>query len=356
MRYSTGLLSAYLALRPTQIIAVDCFTVTLANGNEYRYCNADVPVSFYNYDTTNLDSSLLSLGNLGSMVLGAAGEAPIATFVANSIRISGLKYSIKIGMDVDEQDVTISCLTPPTYPQSASVDASGDLGTGELGDMLLATDGVPSATFGPSAELIEGIPFLQALRQGLFDGAFLQRDRAFLYAWGAPPIGTVTLFHGRISSIDKIGRVEAQLKVKSDLVLLDTDFPRNIYQASCIHILFDSGCALAKSAYATSGTVGSGSTTMLINWTNTNPLATAFNEGTITFTSGELDGFSATIGLSGSTSLAMIQPLPIAPQPGDTFNAYPGCNHTTGVGGCATFNNLVHFRGYPNVPPPATAF
>jgi uncharacterized phage protein (TIGR02218 family) len=353
MRYSTGFLAAYLTLRPTQIIAVDCFTFTLANGRQYRYCNSDVPVSFYNYDTTNLDSALLSLGNLGSLVLGAAGDPPIATFAANSIRISGLKYSIKIGVDVDEQDVTIACLTPPTFAQSASGPASGDLGTGALGDMLLATDGLASAQFGPSAELVEGIPFLQALRQGLFDGAFLQRDRAFLYAWGAPPIGTVTLFHGRISSIDKIGRVEAQVKVKSDLVLLDIDFPRNIYQASCIHILFDGGCGLSKSAFAVAGTVGTGSTNLVINWANT---ANYFNEGTITFTSGELNGLSANLKASGGTTLTLVDQLPVAPQPGDTFNAYPGCNHTTGTGGCASFNNLVHFRGYPDVPPPATAF
>ncbi len=342
-----------MALRPTQVIAVDCFTLTLANGNQYRYCNADVPVSFYDYDTANLDSSVLCLGNLGAMVLGAAGDGPIATFAANAIRISGLKYSVKIGMDVDEQDVTISCLTPPTFPQSASAAASGDLGTGELGDMLLATDGVASAQFGASAELIEGVPFLQALRQGLFDGAFLQRDRAFLYAWGAPPIGTVTLFHGRISSIDKIGRVEAQVKVKSDLVLLDIDFPRNIYQAGCIHILFDSGCTLVKSTFAIAGTVGAGSTNLIINWANT---ADYFNEGTITFTSGELNGYSANLKTSGGATLTLVDQLPVAPQPGDTFNAYPGCNHTTGAGGCASFNNLVHFRGYPNVPPPATAF
>jgi uncharacterized phage protein (TIGR02218 family) len=289
------------------------------------------------------------------MVMGAAGESPIATFVANSIRISGLKYSIKIGMDVDEQDVTISCLTPPTFPQSASAAVSGELDVGELADMLLATDGIASPTFGPSLETIEGVPFLKALRTGLFDGAFLQRDRAFLYAWGAPPIGTVTLFHGRISSIDKIGRVDAQVKVKSDLVLLDTDFPRNIYQAGCIHILFDAGCALVKSSFAVAGTVGAGSTNLVINWTNPNNY-NYFYEGTISFTSGELDGVDANIKSSNATTLVLSDSLPVAPQPGDTFNAYPGCNHTTGVGGCATFNNLAHFRGYPNVPPPATAF
>lgn len=355
MRAYTGLLAAYLALRPTQIIAPDCFTFTLANGNQYRYTNADVPVSFYNYDTTNQDSGALGLGNLGSMVLGAASEAPIATFLANSVRISGLKYSVKIGMDVDEQDVTVACLTPPTYAQSASAAQSGDLNVGQLGSMLLGTDGTASPTFGPSLELIEGVPFLQALRQGIFDGAYLQRDRAFLYAWGAPPIGTTTLFHGRISSIDKIGRSEAQIKVKSDLVLLDIDFPRNIYQANCRHVLFDSGCTMVKSNFANAGTVGAGSTNFVINWTN--PQAAGyFTQGTIMFTSGVLNGYTANVKSDTSGTLTVVDQLPLAPNTGDTFTAYPGCDHTTGANGCQRFNNLIHFAGFPDVPPPATAF
>jgi hypothetical protein len=110
-----------------------------------------------------------------------------------------------------------------------------------------------------------------------------------------------------------------------------------------------------KSAYAVAGMVGSGSTNLVINWTNTSS-ATAFYEGTITFSSGVLNGYTANLKSSDSTTLTVVDQLPVAPQPGDTFNAYPGCNHTTGAGGCGTFNNLVHFRGYPNVPPPATAF
>jgi uncharacterized phage protein (TIGR02218 family) len=366
MRYSTGLLAAYLALRPRTIIAPDCFTITLANGNPYFYTNADIDVSFYNYDTTNADSALLSLGNLGSMVLAAAGEAPVRTFKSNSVRISGLKYSCKIGVDVDEQDVTMAVATPPTFAQAASTAVSGDLGTGDLGQMILSDDGIASPTFGPSQELIEGVPFLQALRQGLFDGAYLQRDRAFLYAWGAPPIGTVTLFYGRISSIDKIGRTEAQMKVKSALVALDSDFPRNIYQASCIHTLYDAGCTLAKSSFANAGTVGAGSTDQVIAWTNPQSQANYFNEGTIAFSSGDLAGYTANIKASTASTIIVVDSLPVAPQPGDIFTAYPGCDHTIGLdasgnpisgnNGCAKFANTAHFRGFDQVPPPATAF
>ncbi|MGD0143964.1 MAG: phage BR0599 family protein [Rhizomicrobium sp.] len=93
----------------------------------------------------------------------------------------------------------------------------------------------------------------------------------------------------------------------------------------------------------------------MINWTNTSP-TTYFYEGTIAFTSGELEGITANLKASSSTTLTLADQLPVAPQPGDSFDAYPGCNHTTRAGGCATFNNLAHFRGYPNVPPPATAF
>jgi len=360
MKTSTGNLQAYLAAIigrtiPPETLMADCFTFTLQNGNQYRYTNADTNVSFYDYDATNETSGALGLGSPGAMILAQAGEAPIATFLANTVRIGGLKYSVKIGVDVDEQDVTISCVTPPVYAQSPDAAQSGVLDAGELGAMTLSAGPYNSPAYGASQELVEGVPFLQALRQGLFDYAYLQRDRAFLPAWGAPPIGAVTLFHGRVSSIDKIGRTEAQMKVKSDLVLLDIDFPRNLYQATCGHILYDAGCTLNKASFAVTGVAGTGSTNQIIAWANSEP-ADYFDQGTIRFTSGVLANLTATVKDSSSSSLTIAGVLPVAPQPGDTFDAYPGCDHTTGANGCAKFSNLAHFRGYPRVPPPSTAY
>ncbi len=86
----------------------------------------------------------------------------------------------------------------------------------------------------------------------------MQRDRAFLSAWGTAPIGAVTLFKGRVSTVDSVGRTTAQMTVACDLVLLDIDMPRNLYQPTCNHVLFDSGCGLVKNAFGAAGTVGAG--------------------------------------------------------------------------------------------------
>lgn len=351
MRAYTGLLGPYLALRPEQMKIAECFTFTLANGNQYRYTNTDTDVSFYYYDTTNIDSGALGLGNLGSMVLGAAREAPIATFKSNSVRVDGLKFQSKIGVDVDEQDITVAYLAPPTFAQSGSAGASGVLGSGDLGSMVLAGGPYSSPGYGASQELVEGVPFALALAQGVFDYATLQRDRAYLYDWGAPPIGTVTLFYGLISEIEKVGRSQAQIKVKSYLVRLDTDYPRRLYGASCPWVLYGAGCELTKASFAVSGAVGAGSTNAAINWSNT----AGIPQGTITFTSGVLDNVSATVKSVSNTSLTLAEPLLIAPQAGDTFSFYPSCDHTTGAAGCSYFNNLNHFGGFPDVPPPASA-
>src|SRR5262245_21611394 len=107
--------------------------------------------------------------------------------LANSILVDGLKYKCTTGLDVDQQKITISAKTTDT--------------------------------------LSGGAPFLQAIGQGVLDGAEIQRERAFLNSWSAAdaanPIGSVILFKGRVGTIDSIGRTSAEITVNSDLVLLD---------------------------------------------------------------------------------------------------------------------------------------
>lgn len=353
MKSTTTAVALYLAARPSRLIAPDCFTITLPNGNQYFFTNADVPVTVYR--GVDIGSAVLGLGDLGSLVLAAAAGDTPTVFLANSIRISGLKYALKIGVDVDEQDITIACLTPPVYA-AGSGTASGDLGAGDLGSMVLGAGNSSLTTFGPPAEMLEGLPFLQAMRQGVLDGAYLTLERAFLPAWGAPALGTVVLFHGRFSTLDKVGRTEAQVKVKTDLVLLDIDFPRNLYQPSCLHTLYDQGCTLAKSdpRWQYAGTVGAGATASAIPWSGAT--VANFQQGTILFTSGVLEGESATIRGSAAGVLTLIAPLSAVPAAGDAFLANWGCDHTMGPLGCQAFNNLANFRGFPFVPPASMAY
>ena len=253
----------------------------------------------------------------GAVLTVTNADVPIVlngtTFAANSLMIEGLQYKCSVGLDVDKQKITI--LARPT-------------------------------------DTIGGIPFLQAIRNGVLDGCEVQRDRAFLTAWGTPPVGSVTLFKGRVSTVDSVGRTTAQITIASDLVLLDVDMPRNLYQPICNHVLFDSGCGLVKNAFGAAGSVGTGATALVVPWA---AASTAYTQGTVTFTSGTDTGVTANIKSATTTALTLSYPLPNVPAAGDAFTAYQGCDHTLAT--CrAKFANAANFRGFPFVPVPETAF
>ena len=253
----------------------------------------------------------------GAVLTYTNADVPVvmggATFLANSLMIDGLQYKCAAGLDVDKQKITVLARTTDT---------------------------------------IGGIPFLQAIRNGVLDGCEVQRDRAFLTAWGTAPVGSVTLFKGRVSTVDSVGRTTAQITVASDLVLLDIDMPRNLYQPTCNHVLFDSGCSLVKNAWGSAGAVGSGATALIVPWAAS---SSAFAQGTITFTSGANTGVTANIKSATASALTLSYPLPNVPAAGDGFTAYQGCDHTLAT--CqAKFNNSGNFRGFPFVPVPETAF
>jgi uncharacterized phage protein (TIGR02218 family) len=231
------------------------------------------------------------------------------TYLANSVLVSGLKYRVSCGVNVDSQQVTI---------------------------------------FARTADTIGGVPFLQAMQQGLLDGAGIQRERAFFASWGSAPIGSVILFKGRVGQIDSIGRTSAQVTVASDLVLLDIDMPRNVYQANCQHVLYDAMCGVAAGTYSAQGSVGAGSTQTQIQWPGAN---SSYQQGTLTFSSGANTGVAATIKAAGVGWLQLAYPLPNAPSVGDGFAAAFGCDHTLAT--CQSrFGNFSRFRGFPFVPPP----
>ena len=144
-----------------------------------------------------------------------------STFSCTGPLVQGLKYKASVGLEVDKQQI-VNAARP--------------------------------------TDLLAGAPVLTAIREGAFDGAVVQRDRVFLTAIGGTVIGGVTMFHGRVATVDNVGRTQAQITVASDLVVLDYDMPRNLFSPGCVHTLYDSGCSLVRAAYAASGTAAAGST------------------------------------------------------------------------------------------------
>ncbi len=275
----------------TQFQYADCNTFTLRDGTVARYASSQ-----YN-------------------VLVPRSGAPGLLFIAGDVLVSGLKFKSTIGVNVDEQTVTVA--------------------------------------YQPTS-MIDGQTWPVALREGLFDGATLQRDRAFLPAFGQVPIANalVPLFHGRISTISTVGRVEAQITVKADTNLLNLDMPRNLWQAGCLHTLFDAGCTLDKNSFGVQGTVGAGSTVSAINWSGAT--AGLFDQGTVKLETGANTAITRTVKASTGSQLLLAYPLDFAVATGDEFVVYWGCDKTTAT--CqGRFNNLVNFRGFPFVPTPETA-
>jgi uncharacterized phage protein (TIGR02218 family) len=236
------------------------------------------------------------------------------SFSASGPLVQGLKYKASVGLEVDKQQITIAAR--PT-------------------------------------DLVNGAPFLVAVRDGAFDGASVQRDRVFLTTPGGAVVGGVTLFKGRVSTVDQVGRTSAMLTIASDLVILDYDMPRNLFSPTCVHTLYDSGCGVIRGTYAANGTAGSGSTASTINFTGA---AAPHAQGSIVFSSGADANVRATVKtVAVGSALNLIYPLPFAPAAGDVFTVYFGCDHTQNTCG-ARFSNLANFRGYPYVPPPQMAF
>ena len=225
-----------------------------------------------------------------------------------SLAIDGLQFKKSVGLSVDEQSISIS--------------ATRD-------------------------QLINGQPWFDEIANGLLDHAEIRRERVFAPDWNSPPVGSVILFDGIVSTIDSLTATQCQLKVKSYLSLLNQPMPRNSWQTSCLHTLFDAGCKLSKAAYQVVGVVGAGSTVNTLNWGGAT--SGVYWQGMVSFTSGPNMGLSRTIKLATGSQLMLHLPLPWMPVAGDLFFAYPGCDKTYLT--CQNrFNNTANNRSYPYIP------
>ena len=236
------------------------------------------------------------------------------TFLCTGPLVAGLKYKGTVGLDVDKQHIAIAAR--PT-------------------------------------DLVNGAPFLIALRDGAFDGAEVVRYRVFLTEPAGSVIGGVIMFRGKISTVDTVGRTRATITVASDLVILQYDMPRNLWSPTCVQTLYDAGCGIPRGTYAANGTAESGSTSSQV----LTSVATAQHaQGSLVWTSGANANARATVkNVSVGVALNLMYPLPFAPTAGDAFTVYAGCDHTQAT--CqGRFNNVANFRGFPYVPPPQTAY
>jgi len=295
MKPASGPLIAYLNARRKggQLVYADCYEFVLAD-------DPDTP-TILRYTTAQRSVTAVP----------PEGGDPV-TYEAGHVLVSGLKYRLAIGTDVDEQDCQLVCKS----------DAQ-----------------------------VMGFPFLKAVELGLLDKAVVKRTRYFFERWGQPTVGGIVFFRGFLSTVMDIGSISCTAKVKSGLVLLNTPMPHNMFQPQCLNTLFDARCRLDRGDWAVQGDADVGSTSRVIVWAGST--ADEYNQGTIRFEAGPNIGAVRTVRQSTSGAILVTFPFDYAPESGDDFVIFPGCDKSKGR--CNAFSNIANFRGYPYVPPPETA-
>lgn len=196
----------------------------------------------------------------------------------------------------------------------------------------------------PGGAQIFGTSFLKAAKLGVFDGASLLLQRAFMPVYNNPNQGTtitgvVPYFFGRVAEVD-CGRSIATFNINSHLELLNTQLPRNLYQPGCVNNLGDASCKVNLALYQVLATVTSATNSTITATVSVNASTAAdyYSLGSILINTigSSLDGQTASIRsciVTGTTAtINLIGYLPSAPVVGQTFWMYPGCDKTTGTG------------------------
>lgn len=202
-----------------------------------------------------------------------------------------------------------------------------------------------------ATDLVDGIGFAAAAAAGSLDGATLKLERVFL----TPPataIGTTILFFGRFADVT-VARSGVAIRVNSFTEALAVMLPRNMYQAGCLHTLYDADCGAVRATFGNASTAASGSTAGTINC-GLAQAASWFDRGYLLMTGGAMAGARRTIKSYVPGVITLLSPLPAAPGVGDGFTAYPGCDKSLAT--CtARFSNAANFRACPFIPQPETA-
>ena len=230
---------------------------------------------------------------------------------------------------------------PPSFERTAIEEKLGmDVSTIELT--------IEAST----SDLVNGVPILQAVGLGFFDGAAFKIERLFMDSTGVQ-IGTVIRFSGFIGPVNELSRSYAKIDVEAGTKLLQMQLPAVILQPGCTNTLFDARCGLVKASFAEVNAVQAGSTVNKLLSLSAK-IDGYYDNGQIAFTSGANAGLVKAVKSYAGQFFVFNSPLPFVPNAGDAFIAYPGCDKTQAT--CTNkFSNLTNFEGFPYVPAPETA-
>jgi uncharacterized phage protein (TIGR02218 family) len=290
-----GQISAYLAANRNFYIA-DLYTFKTTYGEVFQYSGYTVPIfvssGFFSQDSVNF----------GQNVQFRLGP-----------KFGRSKVTTKIGVQIETMDL--------------DVYASAD-------------------------DLIGTLTWQAAFFNGVFDLATVELGRAVLQVNPSgglgPLVGYVIWFQGLVGDVE-FGRTALAIKVNSTTVLLSTQYPRRLWQATCSHVFGDAMCQFDRYSMAVTVTAQSASTGQIVTGFNPSP-SNLYDDGTIIGLSGANGGLKRTVSGAESGTVYLTVPYVYPVNSGDMFQMLPGCDHT--LSACQNyFNNLGHYGGQPYIPP-----
>lgn len=283
------------ALDSGEFVYADCYTIRPKNGDDMRYTTAQYAVSVVEFE-----------------------DVVRKTYVADELLITGLRTKCNLGVEVDEQEIQI------------------EYGLGHL--------------------FQNHIPWPKAVLFGRLDGAVVRRDRYIAKAWNAERtewLGGFPMFMGLVASIDKVGLQSATIRVKSHLVTLNTQMPRDLFEANCRNTWGDTGCGVNQEDYAVIGATEGVPTRTVLPWSGA---SSEYALGKVLIANSDSTIRVRTISRADGDALYLSYPLDFDPPTGLAFTAYPGCDRTKDR--CPFFHGVdwvKRFAGYPFVPVAETA-
>ncbi|MDD2725407.1 MAG: DUF2163 domain-containing protein [Methylovulum sp.] len=200
-------------------------------------------------------------------------------------------------------------------------------------------DDVELTIYQHGADTIQSVPFPVFTLNGGF-------DKAWISIWRARQARVTHLFKGMVSDAG-CDATKIKLTLSAPTVLLNVDMPRNLYAASCIYTVYDTGCGLSRTAQAVDAIVSPGADTRSIHC-NLTQADNYFDIGKLQFNSGANAGVVRSVRDYQSGTVVLNYPLPVAPAAGDTFTIWPGCDKRRVS--CQAFGNEPRYRGYPYMP------
>ena len=186
-----------------------------------------------------------------------------------------------------------------------------------------------------------------AVLGGRYDDAVA---RFFQVNWQSPASGSINLLQGRVALAEVMGG-QFRLTIQGEVTRFAQTIGR-VITGYCDADFGDARCGLTVVPLAAVVTSVTDERAFTVSFTGTYA-DDYFNKGTVTFTSGALNGcrpvevFDFTGG-TDTGQVALWADLPEAPAVGDALELRQGCGKTRAD--CMAFANVVNFRGFPDVP------